>query len=443
MPGMTCNACNQEFDDDSEQKLHYKSEWHRYNLKRKVAGVPGVTEALFIARQSALAQEKNKANETPMLYSCTLCGKGYRSSKAHTNHLQSKSHILRAASIGEDGGIPNIKPLPRKVENKPPPPRPVETYESDDDEDEWVEADPEEEFAAELAAEAAKLNVDESATNGDMDEDEDDDDEMDIELDPASCFVCDVQHDNIESCIVHMHKQHGFFIPDVEYLKDPIGLLTYLGLKVKRDFLCLYCNDRCLPFATLEAVRKHMIAKSHCKVHYGDGDDEEEVELEEFYDYTSSYVDNDDEKQLVAVGDKERTVEIGNGSELVITTRAKNGVASKSFGSREFLRYYRQKPKPTPAHNLAITTALASRFAFRLCQTLCFVAHCCRYVSTDTSCSWYKSMGLVMLQPKERTREEIIARKVMKQANKTNASMRMKLGMKSNVIRNLPNNVPY
>lgn len=36
MPGLTCNACNREFDDDTEQKLHYKSDWHRYNLKRKV-----------------------------------------------------------------------------------------------------------------------------------------------------------------------------------------------------------------------------------------------------------------------------------------------------------------------------------------------------------------------------------------------------------------------
>jgi len=33
-----------------------------------------------------------------------------------------------------------------------------------------------------------------------------------------------------------------------------------------------------------------MVAKSHCKVHFGDGDDEEEVELEEFYDYSSRLV---------------------------------------------------------------------------------------------------------------------------------------------------------
>ena len=57
--------------------------------------------------------------------------------------------------------------------------------------------------------------------------------------------------------------------------------------QVMRDFRCLYCSDNRLPFSCLEAVRKHMEAKSHCKVHYGDGDENEEVELEEFYDYSS------------------------------------------------------------------------------------------------------------------------------------------------------------
>ncbi|RZS14496.1 hypothetical protein BHM03_00046194 [Ensete ventricosum] len=36
MPVLTCNACNKGFDDEAQQKLHYRSEWHRYNLKRKV-----------------------------------------------------------------------------------------------------------------------------------------------------------------------------------------------------------------------------------------------------------------------------------------------------------------------------------------------------------------------------------------------------------------------
>lgn len=175
----------------------------------QVAGVPGVTETLFLARQSALAQEK-KSDETPMLYSCGICGKGYRSSKAHAQHLQSKSHLIRAseATSGPDQDSTIIRPLPPRVMKDP---SQVEDEESD--ESEWEEVDPEEDA----------MKVDESSAS-DMDED--------AGVDPSSCFMCDLEHDAIESCMVHMHKQHGFFIPDVEYLKDPKGLLTYLSLKV-------------------------------------------------------------------------------------------------------------------------------------------------------------------------------------------------------------------
>ncbi|KAF4350768.1 hypothetical protein F8388_000809 [Cannabis sativa] len=412
MSGLACNACNKEFNDDSEQKFHYKSEWHRYNLKRKVAGVPGVTEVLFMARQAALAQEKNKLSEPPMLYSCGLCGKGYRSSKAHAEHLKSRNHILKASSQGfnsqeEDMAI--IKPLPRRAVNKAPLQNDAPNEESEDEsEGEWEEVDPEEELIGEAAKSLTGLNVDEHGPDEDMDE-KDDDEDFD-ELDPSCCFMCDLEHDNLESCIVHMHKHHGFFIPDVEYLKDPKGFLTYLGLMVKRDFMCLYCNDRCHRFSSLEAVRKHMIAKSHCKVHYGDGGDDEELELEEFYDYSSSYMDEDG-KQLVVSGDT-NAVELA-GPELLITTRSSNGVSSKTLGSRDFLRYYRQKPRPSPMHDKAISAALASR---------------------------YKSMGLATVQ----SRERMVRMKVMKEMNRTGVeAMRSKMGMKSNVIRNLPKNCTY
>ncbi|KAK4853015.1 hypothetical protein QYF36_002325 [Acer negundo] len=410
MPVLTCNACNREFDDDAEQKLHYKSDWHRYNLKRKLAGVPGVTEALFEARQSAIAQEKNKMSETPMLYSCGLCGKGYRSSKAHAQHLQSRSHIMRVSqgTDGQDGEEAIVKPLPRRAVNKQAAPRrEVKDGESEESEDEWDEIDPEEELVGDLT----NLDVGHASDNAGDDDMEEDEDDFE-EFDPSSCFMCDREHDTIENCMVHMHKQHGFYIPDVEYLKDPKGLLTYLGLKVKRDFMCLYCNERCHAFNSLEAVRKHMEAKSHCKVHYGDGGDDEEAELDEFYDYTSSFVDEDG-KQLVAASDTGNTIELGGGSELIISKRTDKGISSKTFGSREYLRYYRQKPRPTPVNNMAITAALASR---------------------------YKSMGLITV----RSREQMVRMKVMKEMNRTGVeAMRSKMGMKSNVIRNLPNNVPY
>jgi len=199
-----------------------------------VAGVPGVTEALFLARQSVIAQEKNKLSETPMLYSCGLCGKDYKSYKAHAEHLKSRGHMMRA-SEGTSGADEKaiIKPLPQRVVNRPPPRREVDNSENEESEDEWEEVDPEDDLVDGAAKSLTDLNVNGHGENVDMDEDEDDNDEDDFEeLDPSCCFMCDQKHKTIEDCIVHMHKHHGFFIPDVEYLKDPKGLLTYLGLKV-------------------------------------------------------------------------------------------------------------------------------------------------------------------------------------------------------------------
>ena len=76
----------------------------------------------------------------------------------------------------------------------------------------------------------------------------------------------------------------------------------------------------------------------------------------------------EDGRQLVASGDMANTAELGSGgSELIITTKSGSKVSSKTLGSREYLRYYRQKPRPSPANHEAITAALASRYAFNLC----------------------------------------------------------------------------
>ncbi|XP_042463347.1 cytoplasmic 60S subunit biogenesis factor REI1 homolog 2-like [Zingiber officinale] len=410
---LTCNSCNKEFDDEAQQKDHYRSEWHRYNLKRKVAGVPGVTEELFQARQSALAEENSKLSATPMLYGCALCGKEYRSSKARAQHLKSRAHAMKTSEEAGSSvaGITTIKPYTLRTSNKITSKAQVigenEDVETDESEDEWEEANPND---MDVASESLSyLHV------GEVDGASDDEqvDVIDEELDTSCCFICDQKYDSIENCMVHMHKKHGFFIPDIEYLKDPEGLLTYVGLKVKRDFTCLYCSDRCLPFQSLEAVRKHIISKGHCKLRYGDGGDDEDVDLEDFYDYSSSYADTDG-KQLMSVEDMDNSVELGSGGvELIIKQKTETGVLVRTLGSREFLRYYRQKPRPSPTREIALALSLATR---------------------------YRSMGLATVQSKE----PVVRMKVMREINRRGIeSMRSKIGMKSNVIRNLPKNVPY
>ena len=38
----TCVTCNIAFKDAEFQREHYKADWHRYNLKRKVAELPPI-----------------------------------------------------------------------------------------------------------------------------------------------------------------------------------------------------------------------------------------------------------------------------------------------------------------------------------------------------------------------------------------------------------------
>ena len=66
MASYTCITCRVMFaakDDDSAaeaaelQKAHYKTDWHRYNLKRKVANLPPVTAENFQERVSAQQKE--------------------------------------------------------------------------------------------------------------------------------------------------------------------------------------------------------------------------------------------------------------------------------------------------------------------------------------------------------------------------------------------------
>ena len=49
---LVCNACSARFDTTDEHRTHYKSNWHRYNSKRKVKGLPPVDAATFDATPS-------------------------------------------------------------------------------------------------------------------------------------------------------------------------------------------------------------------------------------------------------------------------------------------------------------------------------------------------------------------------------------------------------
>ena len=108
-------------------------------------------------------------------------------------------------------------------------------------------------------------------------------------LQPNQCLFCPESSPSLEANLTHMSSAHSFFIPDAEYLVDLTGLITYLGEKIAVGNVCIHCNGKGREFRTLDAVRKHMTDKGHCKLAYDS--DVDRLELSDFYDFSSSYPD--------------------------------------------------------------------------------------------------------------------------------------------------------
>lgn len=45
--GLTCVSCRLLFNDAQDQKAHYKTDLHLFNLKRKIANLPPVTQEVY------------------------------------------------------------------------------------------------------------------------------------------------------------------------------------------------------------------------------------------------------------------------------------------------------------------------------------------------------------------------------------------------------------
>jgi len=238
---------------------HYKSEWHRYNLKRKVAGIAPVPKAMFEKLQ-LIAQER----------------------------ADSAAHDSRK--------MDHIKKEKRQSEQK------VEKPKEKD-------LEKEEEFSI-------------------------DDDALMAPVDMKECFMDGKLSEDFASNLEYMHKNFGFFVPDMKYVSDLEGLYKYCAKKVTAGRMCLFC-DR--PFVSARAVIQHMIHKSHCKIPWEK--DEHFAEYEDFFDFRSLWEVADEETGIVKT---EFDAEMLDTGELVFTDRESG--KQRIIGHRNFRHQYRQKP---------------------------------------------------------------------------------------------------
>lgn len=70
MNQFTCLSCRVAFASADDQREHYRTDWHKYNLKRKVVSMPPVTAEDFKERLDA-QQEKAQAAKAVRSLRCS------------------------------------------------------------------------------------------------------------------------------------------------------------------------------------------------------------------------------------------------------------------------------------------------------------------------------------------------------------------------------------
>ncbi|XP_022079728.1 zinc finger protein 622-like [Acanthaster planci] len=339
----TCISCRVAFASADLQRAHYKSDWHRYNLKRKLAEMVPVTAEEFKQRVLDKQAQASQAQQDSSS-SCQTCGKHFSTGNAFTNHMQSKKHRETEARIARQREVEVEK---RNAKNREKGLDSESTAESKDVATENKSVDKAETSKTKIREKRESLGGASSSTQ-DVEMADDDDEWEEIEGEPITttdCLFCSHTSQSVEKNCSHMTRAHSFFLPNVEYVCDLEGLLAYLGEKVGCGFMCLWCNDRGRTFYSLDAVQRHMRDKGHCKLQY-EGDII--YEYADFYDFRKSYPDHarggETEEGVAGDSDDDEVDDSAlqiqqEGYELVLPSGAR-------IGHRELHRYFRQNVPP-------------------------------------------------------------------------------------------------
>jgi len=230
MATLFCSNCKITVQNDEFMKEHYKSEFHRYNIKRHLVNLPSITLEQFEKKKTEVVESRRFEREAVL--KCETCNKSFSSKATHKQHMESKKHQE------------TVNNSPKKVQKN-------------------AEITTENESPEEKKPKVKRLTT----IN-----------------DQSICLFCNEKSLDVNENLVHMRLQHSFFISDVKYLTDLNGLLKYLGEKIHRGCLCIYCeNHQCKDFKSGEAVQNHMMDKGHCFMKSDEYD-----EYHKFYDFKKS-----------------------------------------------------------------------------------------------------------------------------------------------------------
>lgn len=343
---VTCMACRVVLVGGEARSSHYRTDFHRVNLQRKVAGVPPLSEEDYemraeVAREQAEASEGRRAPRF-----CAVCSKKFSSEKALANHVASRRHrdasraraphmTLEAAAIGP------ITPVPPGAVLSP--------------------ADSDIELEEEDAHFEEEMDMEKRIAEA-------------VPFSSTECVFDGLVSDSSDANIKHM-ETFGFFLPFAESCTDRSGLLEYLGQKVGIGYACVECDRS---FTSVAAVQRHMVDKQHCRMtsdedvwfeeyaqfyafegeDEGDNDGWEEVDGEEAAEAEEAVKNQEQIEMQVA------TVDDGAGRHRQYEETQEEEVAmvlgNKVIGHRSLQRYYRQRMQASDTREAVVINKLAS-----------------------------------------------------------------------------------
>ena len=283
-PGLSCyTAPGVVFSSTEELREHYRSDWHRYNLKRKVAGFPPVKLEAFQKRRAA-AMRLAEQTHSPVL---------------KTDHLKNKNPKAKK----RNGKLPG-KGRDRKTVNQ------ATGLKSNS--------------SAALSTTPPSIAIDLDKLTME---------EMEQKASPNYSIFDAQQFSSVEDNLKHMNEKYCFRIPDAKYVSDVQGLIKYCVAKVHLGRICIYCNKA---FSSTQGCKMHMREMAHCRLPISD----EEMfyeEYGEFYDFTEANA------EIEAAGGPTKFEVLDTGELLLL---GKEGKPSKIIGTREFRHVYKQNFKP-------------------------------------------------------------------------------------------------
>ncbi|KAF2116112.1 C2H2 type zinc-finger-domain-containing protein [Lophiotrema nucula] len=309
----TCNTCQVAFRSSELQRAHMQTDWHRYNLKRRVASLPPLSSEIFtekvLANKASAAATAAKASFEKV---CTPCQKTYYSENAYNNHLNSQKHksnvarvsrahmddsasmtgsmLSSAFSLGEPMADSGANGIDREAEKEFE--EVVEGIKQTSIEEDPLSRRPTRPHHS-AAEDRPEHPLSRTATTSTGTRDDDTSSVATSTRPPADplldCLFCNYRSPSLSLNIHHMGRFHGMFIPEKEYLEEPEGLIQHLHERVHKDHRCLKCNKQ---LHTASGIQTHMRDRGHCMIAFES--DEELVEVGQFYDFRSTYSDADD-----------------------------------------------------------------------------------------------------------------------------------------------------